>query len=78
MPLPLPNYAENNILADVIVVINERLSCRGWKECVVLVQPVSRKEEPGCFERDLDIAERHQEMIPKILRRTGDRRTGIT
>jgi hypothetical protein len=30
---------------------------------------VSRKEEPGCFERDLDIAERHQEMIPKILRK---------
>jgi hypothetical protein len=71
MPLPLPNYAGNNILPDVIVVINERLSCQGWKECVVLVQPVSRKEEPGCFERDLDFVKRDLEMIPSILIRTG-------
>jgi hypothetical protein len=71
VPLSLPNYAGNNILADVIVVINERLSCRGWKECVVLVQPVSRKEEPVCFERDLDIVKRDLEILPRILIRTG-------
>ncbi len=27
MSLPLANYAESNILADVVVVINERLIC---------------------------------------------------
>jgi hypothetical protein len=73
----LPNYAGNNILADVIVVINERLSCRGWKECVVLVQPVSRKEDPGCFERDLDLLKGAWKyylvlyLVPRILIRTG-------
>jgi hypothetical protein len=56
----------------LFVVIDKRLSWGGgWNECFVLVQPVSRKEDPGCFERDLDFVKRDLETLPRILIRTG-------